>query len=209
MNRKIFSLLSILTGVLLVFAISTKVMAQDSNKLDAWLAAGIQQYNAGQFQQASEYFSAVLQQNPDHAYANYYLGAIFFKVNQPDKAVVYLEKAAAAEPKIDGVDAFLANVYLQAKMPDKALPYYKQQYDANPDSEDVALQYGKMLKEIGREDEALVVLQKIVDGGGIQVNGARFYQGSIYYGRSLYGTAIELFQQIDPASAYGDAAKQN
>jgi len=194
--------------MMLVLISCSMKLAVSAEQDDSALKAGISYYQQNDLQKASEYFSEILQRNPDNAYANYYLGAIFVKIDDPVKAIVYLEKAAQSKEEIDGLDAYLSSVYVKAGMFEKALPYIRKQHEMNPGNEDVAIQYGKLLKDLGNEDKAIEVFQAVVNGGGGQVDSAKYYQGVIYTGRGMYSTAISLFGSVNPQSPYGDASKQ-
>jgi len=84
---------------------------------------GIKAYQAGQFESAGDYFEQVLERRPNDWRANYYLGRLALRDNNPDRARMYLEVAYTLRdagppehpetPRI--VDALAESLYRQGQ----------------------------------------------------------------------------------------------
>jgi tetratricopeptide (TPR) repeat protein len=191
------------------FLVSTPAAhSADAATREQWLAAGVQFYQAGDIQKASEYFSAVLQEEPENPTANYYLGAVFYKAGNLDKAIEYTEKAATAPTPPEGSDLFLASLYSQSGKKEKALEIYSKLHEKNPDNADITLQYATLLADTGNEGKAIGICRKIIDAGGPSADPARNQLALLLMRQGFYRTAESLFEEVPPESAYYPTAKQ-
>ncbi len=99
---------------------------------------GLNAYNKGDIETATEKFRECLSYDPENAIANYNLGKIYYDQKQPDLALSYFKSAVSANPKDSasmisvGLIYFNKNDFNQAESwYNKAIaiaPYYGQAY---------------------------------------------------------------------------------
>lgn len=105
------------------------------------LDRGIQLFNQGKFEQAKAFFQAMVD-DENNAEANYYLGRVYFILNDDDKAVDYLEEAIDIDDsKADyhfwlanalGRNAQHSNVLKQAWLAHKILKEFERTVELDP-----------------------------------------------------------------------------
>ena len=61
------------------------------------LRLGLEAVNAQKFSLADKYYTSILKVFPNHPEANYQLGMLALKVDQPNEALIFLQKALLAE----------------------------------------------------------------------------------------------------------------
>ncbi|MFQ5465942.1 MAG: tetratricopeptide repeat protein [Thermodesulfobacteriota bacterium] len=197
------TLFSIVFTVMLFFVCAPPALADTAALLDE----AIGDYESDNLEVSKGKLNEVLASDPENLTAFYYLGAIHYMQGNAAVAIPYLEKVAQSPTPIEGVEALLADAYLFAGKPGKALAHYGKRYAANPADEQVAFNYASCLQGVGREDEAEVIFERLIEGGGDYADASRYQLGDILAQRGAYGPAAKLFGAIDGTSPYAESAR--
>ncbi len=105
---------------------------------------------------------AVLAAHPDSFFANLKLGSFYVEQKQPDKAVPYLQKAKSLFPAYDKPDnpyRQLAEIYRDQNNLPAAIGELEALTAVNAGNFEALKQLGQWLKEIGKSDRAMQVLE--------------------------------------------------
>ena len=113
---------------------------------------------SGSLQEAEKLFRELLEQYPASASLNYLLGDVMRNAQKPQEAIVYLQKAVAADPKLLTAQSALGLAYLQAGQAANAIPHLRA---ALPIDEDGTLHYqlGRAYQAHGDRDLAREMLK--------------------------------------------------
>ncbi len=105
---------------------------------------------------------AALDINPDDAYANHYLGNLFYDKRQYDLAQNYWEEAARLNPGFPTAWRNLALVYFNKRnAPDKAVKAMEKAFSLDPTDSRVLMELDQLYKKLKRpQAERLAFLQK-------------------------------------------------
>lgn len=105
---------------------------------------------------------AALEINPDDAYANHYLGNLFYDKRQYDLAQNYWEEAARLNPSFPTAWRNLALVYFNKRNdPDKAVKAMEKAFSLDPTDSRVLMELDQLYKKLKRpHSERLALLQK-------------------------------------------------
>ena len=109
-----------------------------------------------------EKLQAVLTSHPDSFFANLKLGGYYADQKQPDKAVPYLQKAKSLFPAYDKPDnpyRELAGIYKAENNPGGAIAELEALVAVNASDFEALKQLGQWLKESGKPDRAMPVLE--------------------------------------------------
>lgn len=122
---------------------------------------GVACFEAGSYNEAASYLNRVLEKNPLHAEAYFYLGRCYQELRDPD-AVEAFKRAIELKP--DHVDALcrLGAQYVRMRMYGEALDVLQQAKDLRPDHFDALLPMGVAYYRKGEHGAAVAVLQKAV-----------------------------------------------
>ncbi|MDX8388612.1 MAG: tetratricopeptide repeat protein [Ghiorsea sp.] len=159
------------------------------------------------FQAAEEKFRYLLAQEPESVSIHYYLGLTLQQTKHYDEAIQHLEIAAKSEQAPDSIRSDLAELYVQAGYPHKATSFYKERYLADVLNGQVAMQYAGVLNASGSDDEALKIYNYVIAHPSAELNQARYEKGVILSNLGSYGSAVEMFHQVDKSSPYDAGAK--
>lgn len=105
---------------------------------------------------------AALEINPDDAYANHYLGNLFYDKRQYDLAQNYWEEAARLDPSFPTAWRNLALVYFNKRNdPDKAVKAMEKAFSLDATDSRVLMELDQLYKKLKRpHSERLALLQK-------------------------------------------------
>jgi flagellar motor switch protein FliG len=81
---------------------------EGENSYEEYFNAGVQTYEAGQFEEAVSYFEYCLQLDPSNAGIYQYLGNSYYSLGRTQEAVASFEKALELNPEDQGLRAWLA-----------------------------------------------------------------------------------------------------
>jgi tetratricopeptide (TPR) repeat protein len=113
-----------------------------------------------QFDEAAQQFEAELDNNPNHAQALTYLADSDIKLNHPERAQPFLEKAIRIDSKIELAHLDLGMLLGDAGKRDDALRELKTAERLNPRDQGVHWRLGRFYKSIGKNEEAKVEFEK-------------------------------------------------
>jgi len=122
--------------------------------LEAKAAQAERFVQSGQTVQASRLFLDILQEDPTHARAAYFLAMTAFAAGNLADARRYIEQAAAGEPKTAIVDASAGQILAACGDTDAAVAAYERALAKDADFLPARLDAGQLLAEQGRTIEA-------------------------------------------------------
>lgn len=119
------------------------------------LRAGICSYNTGKYQEAIVFLHQASKINSNSFEINYYLGASFYKDDQPDKALLGLKKALVVNPDSKEVNFLVSlSLYKTGHYKD-SLPYFRKVYTEDPTNKEALFYYAEAMAEEGLGDKAI------------------------------------------------------
>lgn len=127
------------------------------------IQAGLRQYREGQYSQAEQLFSSVLQQDPDNAFALNMLGLIAFHAGRLDDAEKRYIQAIQVQPVFSAAYSNLGNVYEKKGQFDKALSAFDQALRQNPENTSAMRNKGNALYWSGAFDQALDCFKQVLE----------------------------------------------
>ena len=114
---------------------------------------------SGDFEGARTLLLGLLQQQPDAADLNYFLGDTVLGAQKPQEAISYLEKAVHADPQLLPAQRSLGLAYMQVGQAAQAIPHLKQ---ALPIDQDGSLHYqlGRAYQAQGERELASTMIKQ-------------------------------------------------
>ena len=116
----------------------------------------------GENDEAAKYYEAVLEILPDIEGVKIPLGALYFKMEDFDKALALLENTPEADLTPDVLNN-LGAACLNAKAYNRAENYLKQSIEMKPTYAEPQKNLSELYKELEREDEAVTAYEKYLD----------------------------------------------
>lgn len=120
---------------------------------DREVAVGLHRHRLGRLREAAAHYQAALTAAPDHADANHYLGVVLLQNGQPDQALPFLKRAAAAGRDADCHNR-LGLAYASLARPADAMAAYDAALSIDPDHAETLNNRGLLLGRNGRHGEA-------------------------------------------------------
>lgn len=188
----------------------------ENGETHMWL--GFAYFLNQQFDDAEESYVRALLHNPDQTDAHNFLGLLHAERGDTQKALNEFEIALAdpAYPPVSRmrVNYNLGKLYFETDQPDVALTYLQQAVElarnpADPTYGLVYLMLGKVLRQIGRNEEAVVSLERVLEGAE-QNPEAHLELGLAYRDQSDYFKAREHLSrvvQLAPGSPFSERAR--
>jgi tetratricopeptide (TPR) repeat protein len=145
--------------------------------------------SAGKFEDAIKEFQLTLDLAPQDSafsfFADFSLGSIYDKRNEPAQALAYYEKARALKPGDREVLFALCGLYLKSKRDSEALSIEKELTEAASLHGEDKIRLGLMLMENERYAEGLPLLEE-AQGKGVATFELFEALGTIYYNLNRY-----------------------
>jgi predicted O-linked N-acetylglucosamine transferase (SPINDLY family) len=170
----------------------------EAPELEAWLRAGYDCASRGDPAGAERHLRAILEHDPAHADAHYYLGRIAASDHREEEAIALLQKAAELRPREAIYLEALGDVLMGAKRYDEAVEVLRAAVALLPDSTVLLNNCAAALIEANRREEARTDLEKLREGLP-DAPEVHFNLGGIYreYGRpdesiASYRRALQL-----------------
>src|SRR5262245_10866040 len=113
---------------------------------------------ASQFNEARNYADAILEHQPDNAYALWLRGRAWVRVQQEDKARDDFEQAIQIGPQAYEIRLSLADLMHKLGYVRQAMPHYQQLHDRQPNDERVVVALAHCWQEEGQLDHARELL---------------------------------------------------
>jgi len=135
----------------------------DGSEAKAAFDKGIRFYQDGQYKEAIEAFTELLQLMPDFAEGYFNLGMAHFRLGDADAAVTVFEKAIELKP--DFLEAYfgLGQVYFDKGEEEKATQIYQKATSAIPDNARAYVNLGIICFSNNKDDMAVEALLKAKD----------------------------------------------
>jgi len=116
-------------------------------------------FQAADLNRARELLQELLKSNPLSPRLNYYLGEVLLKLQKPEEALPYLNKATHNDPGLLTAQASLANTYLALGQAEKAIPHLKAALSIDEDGS-LHYQLGLAYRARGQMELARQTLQQ-------------------------------------------------
>jgi tetratricopeptide (TPR) repeat protein len=100
---------------------------------------------------------------PEDERVYYYLGGIYFEVNNPEKAIEAYEKFQSFAPNTDYGFREIAKYYSGKGDNERAIEYLEKALDSQPDSSESLWMLGSLYRKVGKNKEAISVLKKLLE----------------------------------------------
>lgn len=113
-----------------------------------------------QYPEAMQQFQAELENDPNHAQSLVYLGDCYLQLNKPAEARTPLEKGLALDPSQWLASLDLGIIDSDAARNEEALRELNQAAKLKPDDVNVHWRLGRLLRTMGRKQEAQLELEK-------------------------------------------------
>ena len=117
-------------------------------------------HQAGNFQQAEQYYRWILEADPRHADALHLLGVLCHQTGRNDPAVAYIREAIRLRPDFPEAHTNLGSVLRRQGKLDEAVASCAQRLQLNPDCAEAYNNLGNALREQKKPDEAIAVLKQ-------------------------------------------------
>ncbi len=141
------------------------VAATGPEDVAAWVKTGYDLQAKGNAEEAHRLFHKVLEHQPRHADALYFLGCSAISDGRELEAIDYFEKAAEARPN-DAVFRFLlAGTLFSLGRSAEAAIAFQAGVDLQPENVDMAGNMWMAMLEAGRDEEARIAVERARDAG--------------------------------------------
>lgn len=132
----------------------------DQVERDGLLAKANAQYTVGRLEEALELYRAVLQHEPENAWAHSRIGAILAQMADPEGAEAALSKAIEIDPKLPQAHSNLGNIYYQRGDYQAALQKYKDASTLDPSNPVFLENMHAAYKKLGKLSDAVAALKQ-------------------------------------------------
>jgi protein O-GlcNAc transferase len=160
----------------------------------------LRHYQAGNLDQAEYICKEILKIYPDNTEVLYFLGFIYFQIENYDLSIMYIEKALQINQTIPDAYHILGMAFQGKGQIESAIQSYKKTIQLNPNYVEAYNNLGNIFKEKGQFDQAMYYYQK-----AIQINPDMAIThrnlGVTYQEKGKLDEAIICYQkavQIDP-----------
>ena len=153
---------------------------QDNERVKAAYGNAIQSYQQGKLQEAADQFEIVLQFYPENPKALYYMGKIYYELNNYDLSLSYYEKALGANINDSLSTLAIGMIYYQEKNMEKAMEYYNMAIEGAPFYGLAYYNRGTLYGQVKRYDLSLADLTKSIELDKTNPN-AYLNRGLAYY----------------------------
>jgi len=170
------------------------------------LTQALHYYQQGAWQAADQLCRQVLEAEPHHAEAHYYLGMIAYRSGRPDVAVEHLGQAVLLQPGTAAIHCHLGLAYRALGRLDDAVACYQQALALQPNFAEAHNNLGLACRQLGRQREATACFEQAVrcqpDFAGTHNNLGVAYQdeGRLDEAADCFRHAVRLLPQF--AEAY-------
>lgn len=117
---------------------------------------------AGRVDEAEQLYRQILQQQPEHSGALFFLGAIAHRTGRLDLAIELIRKAIACNPSYPEAHNKLGNVLMDKGQMDQAIAAYRQAVALKPAYPQALYNLGNCLRVQGNLDEAIALYRQAI-----------------------------------------------
>lgn len=126
------------------------------------IKSAMENYQAGNLQQAETIYKKILRIKPNHFNALHMLGVICLQSKNYDAAIPYIKRAIQFHPDSANLYSNLGVALQEKGQLDEAITYYQKALELNTNQADVYNNMGAALQEKGQLDEAITCYQKAI-----------------------------------------------
>jgi cytochrome c-type biogenesis protein CcmH/NrfG len=137
-----------------------KCLEIDPNYFDAWVNYGVIFANQKDYTSALKMYREAFKLNPNNTVLNGNIGEAFFRINQPDSTIIYLERAHKFGNKKSESYDILGTAWFQKGIYTKACLAFEEGLKIDPNSWSLYLNYGNALVLSNRDSEGISALKK-------------------------------------------------
>jgi tetratricopeptide (TPR) repeat protein len=149
----------------------------------------------GDLEQAKRYYRKTVEQSSGFMDTYWRLGRIHLAEHDLTEAErCFLKQLENDRQSLQAIVG-LADLYYIQKDYDKADRYYQQALSVKPDDAAVIVQYGRLLMETGREDQAVETLRRTMESTDTQGKAERCL-AEIYFRQEKYEEAAEVYRKL-------------
>ncbi|MEM8558725.1 MAG: tetratricopeptide repeat protein [Bacteroidota bacterium] len=177
------------------------MIAPDST--DSFFNAGLAFIAAQQSDSAIGPLETAVANGDAGADAYTYLSRLYVEKEMGDKAVETLEAGTDLYPDDEGLQIELLNAYQRSGETERAMAAYEEIIAANPDNAQYVYNYGSLLLQANRYDDAQMQLTKAVDL--YEASGEPNARALFNLGASYQNEAVDLYEQIEGLDTNADA----
>ncbi|MFP4081150.1 MAG: tetratricopeptide repeat protein [Candidatus Aminicenantes bacterium] len=162
---------------------------------DRDLAAGIEFFEQGQYDQAVACFKKVIEKFPGNLSAHYNLGLTYLRKGEIDQAITVLEKAVELNPEVVEVYFALGESYFSKGENEKAKEIFSRAIEIQPDNPQAHYNLGITYYKYDKLEEALASFKKTIqlDPG---FSSAYYQAGLTLIKKGEHEDAIHYFEQF-------------
>jgi protein O-GlcNAc transferase len=123
---------------------------------------GLALHQQGKLSEAETIYEEVLQQEPSHFHALYFLGAIAVQTSRAERAIRLVRQAIGLDAKVAAAHGILGFALQELNRPEEALASYETAIALKPDYADAYNNRGNALRDLKRPEEALANCEKAI-----------------------------------------------
>jgi len=167
----------------------------DANKFFAMASKGSTDYCFPFRAEDIDILNAAVKANPNDARAQYYLGDLFYFLDQKEKGISHWEKAVSLDPSLGIAWRNLGFAYNRANKPQQAIAAYEKAVAANPSDPRYYFELDKLYDASGKDAKArLDLLEKNADAVAKR-DDAISRQIELYIIDGQYSRALDMLQK--------------
>jgi tetratricopeptide (TPR) repeat protein len=166
--------------------------------VEVLLDAGILLLEINNLDNAREKFHRILELQPEHVQARYYLGEIHLQQRNLLRAVDCFQKVMKLNPSQPGAHYRLGECFVQLGQIENARKYLLAELKYTTDQPDILLDLGCLLQQVGQTTEAMGCFEKVIDARSDNVRAYQnlsicyYHSGLIEQGMDLSNKVLEL-----------------
>lgn len=186
---------------LLASALLLAPLLANAGTVESDLASGISLVQGGKYDSGAKILRQVLEQDPENAEANYYLGMALNRTSPDKTAESYLKRSLMVNPLNPGLNYELGIHYFEKDVKAEAADYFEQVIELAPGS-DMAKRSAEYLRKINEKKQGKSWDLSIFLGGqydsNVMLNGRGMPLPSGYSGKSDWSAIATLRANYAP-----------
>ena len=170
------------------------ILDQDSTFLPALYQLGLLMYERREYPRAAGYFQRIIRINPRDFLSQYYLGACYATMEQPDSARYVLSACVTLQPSYTPAVALLASLYFAKGEYAQSLRLYTRASRLRPDNADLLYRKGLCQEKLSDYREAIGAFRSatVIDTAHVH---AYAHLGQSYFQMGKYDSAIAAYEE--------------
>lgn len=184
------------------------VLAKYPASLMAHNGKGMEAFEAGRFQEATEWFDRAVRISPGFAEGHKNLGVTFARIGDWDRAIAALEFALSMDPGYAEARVNLGKVYEHLRRPDLALEAYDRVLRDDPGHTVLLARTAWLLVQAGRPADAVERYRRVLATGRADPESVMDY-GVLLLSLERWGEAEQVFSELTAREPTSYAARFN